>query len=195
MSAVYDKFAKYYDRAFAPLERLGLSRMRREAIELLPTDSVLLEIGCGAGANFEFYPPCSLAVSSELSIGMLHQARPKRFENHLIQADAQSLPFGENEFDAAFATLVFCSIPQPETAFAELRRVLRHGGKLVLLEHVRPDGILGPAFDLLNIATVTLADDHFNRRTAETAEAAGFRIVEVRKKLAGVVNLIVCESL
>lgn len=194
MSAVYDKFAKYYDRAFAPLERLGLSRMRREAIELLPTDSVLLEIGCGAGANFEFYPPCSLAVSSELSIGMLHQARPKRFENHLIQADAQSLPFGENEFDAAFATLVFCSIPQPETAFAELRRVLRHGGKLVLLEHVRPDGILGPAFDLLNKATVALADDHFNRRTALIAQSSGFKIVEVRNRLAGIVNLIVCES-
>lgn len=194
MSAVYDKFAKYYDRAFAPLERLGLSRMRREAIDLLPTESVLLEIGCGAGANFEFYPPCSLAVSSELSIGMLHQARPKRFENHLIQADAQSLPFGENEFDAAFATLVFCSIPQPEIAFAELRRVLRHGGKLVLLEHVRPDGILGPAFDLLNKATVALADDHFNRRTAFIAQSSGFKIVEVRKKLAGIVDLIVCES-
>lgn len=194
MAAVYDKFAKYYDHAFAPLERIGLSRMRREAIALLPRDSSILEIGCGAGANFEFYPRCRIAVSSELSIGMLHQARPKRIENHLIQADAQSLPFGENEFDAAFATLVFCSIPEPELAFAELRRILRPGGKLVLLEHVRPDGALGPAFDLLNKVTVALADDHFNRRTAETAERAGFRLVEVRKKLAGIVNLIVCES-
>lgn len=194
MSAVYDKFAKYYDRAFAPLERLGLSRMRREAISMLPRDSAVLEIGCGTGANFEFYPPSQIAVSSELSIGMLHQARPKRSENHLIQADAQSLPFDENEFDAAFATLVFCSIPHPEIAFAELRRVLRHGGKLVLLEHVRPDGILGPAFDLLNKATVAIADDYFNRRTALIAESTGFKIVEVRKKLAGIVNLIVCES-
>lgn len=194
MSAVYDKFAKHYDRAFAPLERIGLSRMRREAISLLPSNASVLEIGCGAGANFEFYPPCRLAVSSELSIGMLHHARPKRLENHLIQADAQSLPFDEDEFDAAFATLVFCSIPDPELAFAELRRVLRVGGRLVLLEHVRPDGFLGPVFDLFNKATVALADDHFNRRTAALAETAGFEIVEVRKKLAGVVNLIVCES-
>jgi ubiquinone/menaquinone biosynthesis C-methylase UbiE len=111
----------------------------------------------------------------------------------LIQADAQSLPFGENEFDAGLATLVFCSIPEPEMAFAELQRVVRTGGKIVLLEHVRPDGLMGRAFDLLNVATVALIDDHFNRRTVEIAENSGLKIVEERKKLGGVVNLIVCE--
>lgn len=193
MPAVYDKFAKFYDNAFAPLERLGLRRMRQEAISLLPANASILEIGCGAGANFEFYPKCRRAVSSELSIGMLEVSKSKRRENHLIQADAQSLPFGENEFDAAFATLVFCSIPEPEMAFAELRRVVRPSGKIILLEHVRPEGLLGNAFDLLNIATVAFIDDHFNRRTAETASGAGLKIVEVRKKMRGVVNLIVCE--
>lgn len=103
------------------------------------------------------------------------------------------MPFGESEFDAAFATLVFCSIPEPELAFAELRRVIRPGGRVVLLEHVRPDGILGPVFDLLDKATVAIADDHFNRRTAQIAENTGLKLLEVRKKLAGIVNLIVCE--
>lgn len=194
MPAVYDKFAKFYDNAFAPLERLGLRRMREEAIGLLPANASILEIGCGAGANFKFYPKCRRAISSELSIMMLEVARTKRRENHLIQADAQSLPFGDDEFDAAFATLVFCSIPEPEMAFAELRRVVRPGGKIILLEHVRPDGLLGNAFDLLNAATVALIDDHFNRRTAEIARGAGLKIVEVRKKMAGIVNLIVCEA-
>lgn len=194
MPAVYDKFAKSYDNAFAPLERLGLRRMRQEAIALLPENASILEVGCGAGANFEFYPKCRRAVSSELSIRMLEVAKSKRQENHLIQADAQSLPFGENEFDAAFATLVFCSIPEPEMAFAELRRVVRPHGKIVLLEHVRPEGLLGNAFDLLNAVTVALIDDHFNRRTSEIAADAGLKIVEVRKKLGGVVNLIVCEA-
>jgi len=192
--AVYDKFAKYYDRAFEPLERLGLSRWRQETISLLPENASILELGCGAGANFEFYPQCRHAVSSEISIRMLEVANSKRRENHLIQADAQSLPFGENEFDAAFATLVFCSIPQPEKAFAELRRVIRPGGKVVLLEHVRPNGLLGSLFDLLNVATVALIDDHFNRRTAEIAESSGLKVVEVRRKLGGIVNLIVCEA-
>jgi len=191
--AVYDKFASSYDRAFAPLERLGLRRWRQEVIDLLSKNAEILEIGCGAGANFEFYPDCSLAVSSEISIGMLQIAAEKRRENHLIQADAQSLPFGDDEFDAAFATLVFCSIPDPTLAFTELRRVVRPGGRIVLLEHVRPDGILGPVFDLLNRVTLALADDHFNRETANLATEAGLKIVEVRKKFGTIVNLIICE--
>jgi phosphatidylethanolamine/phosphatidyl-N-methylethanolamine N-methyltransferase len=193
MPVVYDSFAKHYDRFFAPLERLGLARMRREAISLLPENASILEIGCGAGANFEYYPKARRAVSSELSIEMLRIAKGKRRENHLIQADAQSLPFGESEFDAAFATLVFCSIPEPEIAFAELRRVVRSGGRVVLLEHVRPDGLLGPVFDLLDKATVAIADDHFNRWTSQIAVKSGLKLIEVRKKLAGIVNLIVCE--
>ena len=193
MPAVYDRFARHYDRFFAPLEWLGLARMRREAISLLPENASILEIGCGAGANFEFYPRCRRAVSSEFSIEMLHVAKGKSCGNHLIQADAQSLPFPAAEFDAALATLVFCSIPDPAAAFAELRRVVRPGGRVVLLEHVRPEGVLGPVFDLLDKATVALADDHFNRRTARIAEGSGLRLVEVRRKLAGVVNLIVAE--
>lgn len=193
MAAVYDKFARFYDTAFAPLEAIGLRRMRQEAISCLPQNAAILEIGCGAGANFEFYPKCSIAVSSELSLGMLRIAGRKRRENHLIQADAQSLPFGENEFDAAFATLVFCSIPDPAAAFAELKRVVRPGGLIVLLEHVRPEGVLGPLFDLINKATVRFADDHFNRRTAEAAEEAGLRLLENRKKMGTIVNLILCE--
>jgi ubiquinone/menaquinone biosynthesis C-methylase UbiE len=193
MSAVYDRFARHYDRFFAPLERLGLARMRQEAISMLPENASILEIGCGSGANFEFYPKCRRSVSSEISIEMLQVAKGKRRGNHLIQADAQSLPFPAGEFDAAFATLVFCSIPDPAAAFAELRRVVKPGGRVVLLEHVRPEGILGTIFDLLDKATVALADDHFNRRTAEIARDSGLKVTEVRKKLAGIVNLIVAE--
>ena len=193
MPAVYDRFAANYDRASAPLERLGLRRWRQEVIDLLPKDARILELGCGSGANFEFYPPGKLSVSSEISIGMLEIAATKRRENHLIQADAQSLPFDADQFDAAFATLVFCSIPDPMLAFHELRRVIRPGGRVVLLEHVRPSGILGPIFDAINVVSLAVADDHFNRETAKLAEDAGLKIVEVRKKMASIVNLIVCE--
>ena len=111
--------------------------------------------------------------------------------NTIVNADAQALPFGENEFDAAFATLVFCSIPDPPLAFAELKRVLRAKGKIVLLEHVRPNGILGPIFDGLNFCTSRFVEDHFNRRTADIAKNCGIEILEVRQKLFGIVNLIV----
>lgn len=193
MPPVYDKFAANYDRAFAPLERLGLRRWRQEVMDLLPKDAKILELGCGAGANFEFYPACKLAVSSEISIRMLEIADTKRCENHLIQADAQSLPLGAAEFDAAFATLVFCSIPDPMRAFAEIRRVIKPGGRLVLLEHVRPSGILGPVFDAINVVSLAVAEDHFNRETAKLAADSGLKIVEIRRKLAGIVNLIVCQ--
>ena len=125
---------------------------------------------------------------------MLSFAAKKTRGNALIQADAEQLPFAAGSFDAAFATLVFCSIPWPENALAELRRVVRPGGRVVLLEHVRPPGLLGMLFDLLNFATVALIDDHFNRRTAETAVASGLRLVENRRKLAGIVTLTVLEN-
>ena len=193
MVAVYDKFARYYDRVFAPLERIGLADYRRETLALLPENSSILELGAGAGANFEFYPKSERAISTEISIKMIEVSKPKVTDNVLVNADAQQLPFGENEFDAAFATLVFCSIPKPELAFAELCRVVKHGGKVVLLEHVRPKGLLGYLFDGLNVCTHAAFDDHFNRRTAQIAADSGLNVVEIREKMAGIVNLIVCE--
>jgi len=190
---IYDKFASRYDKCFAPLERIGLSSYRQEALSLLPHNAAILELGCGTGANFEFYPPSRTAVSTELSFEMIKRAGSKRRSNILVNADAQHLPFGESVFDAAFATLVFCSIPEPELAFEELKRVIKPGGTVILLEHVRPNGILGPIFDGLNAITTRMAEDHFNRRTAATAESCGLKIIEVRRKMAGIVNLIVCQ--
>lgn len=193
MPAVYDKLASGYDRAFKPLDALGLTRLRRETLGLLPVDGTILEVGSGTGANFQHYPHCKLAIASEFSIKMLEIAAGKASSIHLVQANAEILPFPANHFDAAFATLVFCSIPDPAMAFAELRRVVKHGSRIILLEHVRPDGILGPFFDLINVASMAIAEDHFNRRTAATAAEAGLKVVEVRKKLLGIVNLIICE--
>ncbi|MDQ3801303.1 MAG: methyltransferase domain-containing protein [Acidobacteriota bacterium] len=191
---IYDKLAKNYDKAFAPFEKRFLSRWRRETLSHLPVNSRLLEIGAGTGLNFKFYPDCRHAVASEISVKMLEFAREKTAAIELVQADAESLPFAANTFDAALATLVFCSIPKPENAFRELQRVVKPNGKIVLLEHVRPRGLPGFAFDFLNIFTVALIEDHFNRRTVEIAENAGLKILEVNRKAFGIVNLIVCET-
>ncbi|MEZ5427428.1 MAG: methyltransferase domain-containing protein [Pyrinomonadaceae bacterium] len=191
----YDKIADRYDRAIAPLERMFLSEWRRETLDLLPENSELLEIGAGTGLNFRFYPKCRQSVAGEISCKMLGRARGKLPDDtvSLVQTDAENLPFAVNSFDAAFATLVFCALPNPEKGLAELKRVVRHEGRIVLLEHVRPPGLRGYFFDLLNLVTAPLFDDHFNRRTADLAEKAGLKILEVRKKAFGVVNLIVCQ--
>ena len=96
-------------------------------------------------------------------------------------------------FDAAFATLVFCSVASPAKALAELRRVVRSGGTVVLLEHVRPGGILGLLFDFLNLFTSTLFEDHINRRTAKTASEVGLEVVKVERSRLGIINLITCR--
>lgn len=191
---IYDKLAKGYDRALAPFEKRFLNRWREETLSFLPANSRILEIGAGTGANFGFYPETKSAVASEISIKMLERARRKTTKIELVQADAERLPFAANSFDAAFATLVLCSVPKPENAFAELKRVVRKGGRIVLLEHVRPTGVLGVAFDFLNIFTSRLIEDHFNRETAKLAERSGLKLLEVKRKAFGIVNLIVCEN-
>lgn len=191
---IYDRFAKGYDKLLAPLEKSFLSRWRAEALGYLPENARILEIGAGTGLNFRFYPKSNrAATASEISSKMLEAAREKTDKIQLVQANAETLPFAANSFDAAFATLVFCSIPNPENAFSELQRVVKPGGKIVLLEHVRPKGILGYGFDFLNIFTTALIEDCFNRETAKLAAESGLQILEVRKKAFGAVNLIVCE--
>lgn len=190
---IYDKFAKGYDKGLAPLEKRFLSRWRAETLAYLPEHARILEIGAGTGLNFRFYPRSKCSVASEISIKMLEKAREKTERIEFVQADAEILPFAANSFDAAFATLVFCSIPNPLNAFGELQRVVRNGGRIVLLEHVRPKGILGYGFDFLNVFTTALIEDCFNRETARLAAESGLKVLEVKEKAFGAVNLIVCE--
>ena len=194
--AVYDRFATKYDSLIAPLERRFLSRWRAQTLSALPKDSRILEVGAGTGLNFPFYPQGARGVASELSCEMLKVGRAKErpARSHLAQSKAEELPVPDATFDAAFATLVFCSVASPQRAFAELRRVVRPGGTVALLEHVRPKGVLGSLFDALSLLTVALFDDHFNRRTAEEASRAGLQLISVERRALGIVNIIVCRN-
>jgi ubiquinone/menaquinone biosynthesis C-methylase UbiE len=194
MPQTYDRLARFYDAAFSPLERFYLDNLRKRVLAELPNDGRVLEIGAGTGVNFKYYPSCRHAVASEISLKMIDIARGKSDKIDILQADAQTLPFPANHFDAAFATLVFCSVPDPAKGFAEILRVLKPGGKLILIEHVRPEGLLGYVFDALNILTTALIDDHFNRRTAEAVAAAGLGITAVEKRLAGILNVIMATK-
>jgi ubiquinone/menaquinone biosynthesis C-methylase UbiE len=193
---IYDRIARRYDRVMRPLERAGLGRMRARVLAEIPEGSRVLEVGAGTGLNFPFYPRACTAACVEPSREMLLRAnantdRPEG--SLLVQARAEELPFDSGSFDAAFATLVFCSVASPARAFAELRRVVRRGGRVALLEHVRPHGPLGYFFDALTKLTVPLFEDHFNRRTSEEARRAGLHVERVESRLLGVVQLIVCR--
>ena len=191
----YDEIAPHYDAAVRPLDRWFLGRLRAATLRYLPENARILEIGAGTGRNFVYYPDNSLGVASEPSREMLRIARDKNRPSGvgLVQSCAEALPFRNASFDAAFATLVFCSVSSPAKAMNELRRVVKPGGTVLLLEHVRPKGMLGPVFDLLNEVTVPLFDDHFNRRTSADAQAAGLELIKVETSLLGIINLITCR--
>jgi ubiquinone/menaquinone biosynthesis C-methylase UbiE len=168
--------------------------LRQKTMKALPAEGGrLLEVGAGTGLNFSYYPRETRGVASELSGEMLRRARSKERPPavRLVQANIEALPFQDDYFDAALATLLFCSVASPQKSFAELRRVVRPEGMIAMLEHVRPKGVLGPFFDLLSLLTVPLFEDHFNRRTADDARRAGFEIVSLEKSVLGVFNIIV----
>jgi len=196
MPANYDRLAPKYDRAIRPLERWFLQDLRKDAIAALPDKARILEIGAGTGANFPWYERQRCVAAIEPSWEMLRIATTKQStttEITLLQSCAEQLPFNDGSFDGALATLVLCSVESQEQVFMELKRVVRRGGTVSLLEHVRPAGVLGPFFDLINLITVPLINDHVNRRTADNARQAGLTIKSVRKVGAGVFNLITCE--
>lgn len=177
------------------LDRWFLAKLRASTLQQLPDGARVLEIGAGTGLNFSYYPSDAHGVATEPNWSMLEIAKRKDRPAgiQLVQSCAEQVPFADDYFDAALATLVFCSVERPQQAFAELRRVVKPGGKVLLLEHVRPSGLLGPMFDLLNFMTVRMFADHFNRQTANEAQTSGLKLESVEHRFLGIINLISCR--
>jgi ubiquinone/menaquinone biosynthesis C-methylase UbiE len=151
----------------------------------------ILEVGAGTGRNLPYYRHAEELVLSDPDPAMLGRARRRAAGEecpiHLIGADAERLPFPDASFDEVIASLVFCTIPHPETAFAEVRRVLAPGGTLRLLEHVRsPRRWAASLQERLTPLWRRLARGcHLDRDTLATAGACGFVVKEVRRGLDG----------
>jgi ubiquinone/menaquinone biosynthesis C-methylase UbiE len=192
----YDALAARYDAAIRPFERLFLARLREQTVAALPAGGRFLEVGAGTGLNFSYLRPETRGVASELSREMIRcaemKSRPQALS--LVQANIEALPFPDDYFDGALSTLLFCSVASPQKSFAELRRVVRADATVAMLEHVRPPGLLGPLFDFFNLFTVPLCEDHFNRRTAQEAGRAGFRVERIERAVLGIFNIIVLRK-
>ena len=190
----YDRQARWYDVAVAPLEALAFLGLRRRLWSAVDGSRRVLEIGVGTGRNFAYYPETSKAVALDLSPEMLklaaRKATRRRLGVDLVLADTQHLPFKDGVFDTVLATLVFCSVPDPVRGLAEAGRAARPQGQVVLLEHVRAEnGVLGKAMDALNRLT-SRGGEYVNRDTAANLRKAGLTITHEERHRMGIVKLL-----
>jgi ubiquinone/menaquinone biosynthesis C-methylase UbiE len=197
--ARYDRISPYYDLMELLLEKLVFSRWRRKVFGSLDGDTVL-EVGVGTGKNLDFYPVGKPVAAIDFSPGMLSRARRKAESKgvtvDLVDMDVQDLQYDDQSFDTIFGTFVFCSVPDPMRGLQEIKRVCRKGGKIILLEHVRPGSTLwGKIFDLLNPITVRLMGVNINRNTVENMERAGLNILEEKNLFRNVVKLVAANPL
>lgn len=175
ISPIYDLMEALPERQFIPW---------RKRLWALVEGPRVLEVGIGTGKNIPFYPPDTRVTGIDLAPGMLEKAQ-ERAENLNVDVerrvgDVQDLDFDDNSFDTAVATCVFCSVPDPVLGLEEIRRVVRSGGQIILLDHVRSEQpLLGELMDLINPIVVRMIGANINRRTVENVRKAGVVIDRV----------------
>ncbi len=188
---IYDESAGRYDRQIGFFERL-LFRGGREWVCSQARGEVL-EVAVGTGRNLPFYPKEVRLTGVELSPAMLEvaQARVRELgvETDLVVGDAQALPFPDEAFDTVVMTLSLCTIPDDREALAEASRVLRPGGRLLLLEHVRSPVLPVRAVQrVLDPLFVRLGADHLLREPLDHLEDVGLEVERLERSKLGIVE-------
>jgi ubiquinone/menaquinone biosynthesis C-methylase UbiE len=189
----YDREAASYDRRMEVFERIVFGEGRRWVCEQARGD--VLELAAGTGRNLAFYPSAVTIPAIELSPEMLAIAQRRAAElgrpATLRLGDAQRLDFADAQFDTVVCTLSLCTIPDDGAAVAEAMRVLKPGGRFVLLEHVRSSRphvrggqrLLEPLF-------LKFQADHLCREPLEHLTAAGFVIERLERSKLGIVERV-----
>jgi ubiquinone/menaquinone biosynthesis C-methylase UbiE len=171
-----------YDIIFTPLDKLTFSKLRSELVAR--AEGKTLEIGIGTGRNLPFYHSEIALTGLDPDTSMLSRVEGKKHpvNSQFVTGDAEQLSFADQEFDTVLATLVFCSIPDPDQALAEVWRVLKDGGQFLLIEHVRKNTpIMGRLQDQLTPIWKRLFDGcHLDRDPEAKILELGFQLVEHR---------------
>lgn len=193
-------FSRLYDPVMELPERAGLRRLRVETLQ--GVRGRVLELGIGTGRNLPLYPPSVERLSGiDPDEILLRRARERSnkdvpFPVDLRLATAEELPFEDETFDAVTATLVFCTVADPPRALREARRVLRKGGELRLLEHVKM-GRKGAAW-LQEKATPlwkhAAGGCHLDRETLSAVRESGFEVDRVESHLDGLLLAIFARN-
>jgi ubiquinone/menaquinone biosynthesis C-methylase UbiE len=191
LKRVWEREAPTYDRRMGFFERV-LFGDGREWVGSRASGQVL-EVAVGTGRNFPFYPEGVRLTGIDLSPAMLQIARKRADElgvdADLREGDAQQLPFPEASFDTVVCTLSLCNIPDDGRAIAEMKRVLRPGGRLLLLDHVRASSKAWLAVQrVLEPLSWRFSRDHLLRRPLEHVLSEGFEVEQRERYKAGIVE-------
>lgn len=178
----YQRNARFYDRMEGGMEKRH--GPWREQLWPLVKGPTVLEVGVGTGKNMPYYPEGLTITAIDLTPGMLERAKVRAQELHrpvaLNLGDVQHLDFANQTFDTVVATFVFCSVPNPILGLQEIRRVLKPGGTLLLLEHMRSEQpAIGKIMDWLNPLVVRMMGANINRRTVDNVRQSGLEIAEL----------------
>lgn len=172
-------FAALYDPMVASAERRWMGE--RRALLLAGARGAVLEVGGGTGANLAHYRDVDRVTIVEPDPYMRKKLGPKvvatRVPVEVSAAGAETLPFPDGSFDTAVSTLVMCTVPDQALALGEIRRVLRPGGRLLFIEHVRAEGAMARWQDRIEpLWGRLLGGCHPNRDTVAAIEEAGIEI-------------------
>jgi ubiquinone/menaquinone biosynthesis C-methylase UbiE len=176
-------FALTYDRQIAGAEHAGLRAFRERLLAGASGD--VIEIGGGTGLNLPCYGPGVRSLTiTEPEPSMLRRLERKVGEHRpaarVLRAPAEDLPFDDHTFDVAVSTLVLCGVDDQPRALRELRRVLRPGGRLLFIEHLRSgDAATARLQDRMNWLNRLVVCCDCNRPTLDSIQGAGFTVAQV----------------
>ncbi len=197
IAAHYDAMASKYDPMMRVFDRLMLRDGRRWATSYARGD--VLEYAVGTGRNLPCYRDDVRLTAIDVSPAMLELARQRARQlgvhADIRHGDAQALTFPDASFDTVLSTLSMCTIPDERQAIAEAKRVLRPGGRIVLVEHVGSHNRVVRAVQrILDPLSVRVACDHLLRQPADAVVAEGFAIEQIERSRLGIIERLVASK-
>ena len=192
------KLAPKYDKQIGFFERKVLGEEHRQwACSQAAGET--LEVAIGTGLNLPHYPAEVKLIGIDLSPEMLAIARDRAEklgrEVELREADAQSLPFEDATFDTVLSTYSLCNVPDDAKVVAEMKRVLRPGGRLILVDHIK--SAVKPIVwgqKLWEVFSKRMDGDHMTRRPMLHVKKAGFEIETRERMRAGILERLVATK-